>query len=56
LSDDGVGFNVATATNGSGLGLNTMKERIKRLGGEFFIDPALGRGTKISFVLLLQLL
>ena len=56
LSDDGVGFEVAAATNGSGLGLNTMKERIKKLGGEFFIDPAPGKGTKISFVLPLQLL
>ena len=56
LSDDGVGFEAAAATNGSGLGLNTMKERIKKLGGEFFIDPAPGKGTKISFVLPLQLL
>jgi signal transduction histidine kinase len=51
LSDDGVGFDLARSVNGSGLGLNTMKDRIKKLGGELSIDPAPGKGTKISFVL-----
>jgi signal transduction histidine kinase len=51
LSDDGVGFDLARSANGSGLGLNTMKDRIKKLGGELSIDPAPGKGTKISFVL-----
>ncbi len=51
LNDDGVGLNAAAANNGSGLGLQTMKERVKRLGGEFLIDSAPGEGTKISFAL-----
>jgi signal transduction histidine kinase len=51
LSDDGVGFDPTAATNDSGLGLHTMKDRIKGLGGEISIDTTPGKGTKISFIL-----
>lgn len=51
LNDDGVGLNAAAANTGSGLGLQTMKERIKKLGGEFSIHSTPGEGTKISFAL-----
>ena len=53
LIDDGVGFNL-TQTNGHGLGLSTMKERIKRLGGELCVDSSPGKGTRINFVLPLR--
>jgi signal transduction histidine kinase len=49
LSDDGVGFDLATAKNGSGLGLATMEERIKKLGGDLWIESLPGKGTKILF-------
>jgi signal transduction histidine kinase len=51
LSDDGVGLDQAASKNGTGLGLQTMKERIERFGGKLFIDSSPGVGTKISFVL-----
>jgi signal transduction histidine kinase len=50
LSDDGVGFNVSQ-TNGHGLGLTTMKNRIKKLGGELSVESSPGKGTRINFVL-----
>jgi two-component system sensor histidine kinase DegS len=53
LTDDGVGFSLAQ-TNGQGLGLSTMKERIKRLGGELRVDSSPGKGTRINFVLPLK--
>lgn len=54
LTDDGVGFDLTQTTNGYGLGLSTMKERIKRLGGELRVDSTPGEGTRINFVLPLR--
>ena len=51
LTDDGVGFDLAQTTKGQGLGLSTMRERIKRLGGELRVDSSPGKGTRINFVL-----
>jgi signal transduction histidine kinase len=51
LTDDGVGFDQVEAGNNHGLGLPSMKERIKRLGGELEIQSSPGKGTKISFTL-----
>lgn len=51
LTDDGVGFDQMEAGNNHGLGLLSMKERIKRLGGELDIQSSPGKGTKISFAL-----
>jgi signal transduction histidine kinase len=51
LTDNGVGFDQVEAGNNHGLGLPSMKERIKRLGGELDIQSSPGKGTKISFVL-----
>jgi signal transduction histidine kinase len=50
LKDDGIGFNPIT-TNAEGMGLRSMKERIRRLGGELDIQSSPGKGAKISFVL-----
>lgn len=52
--DDGIGFDLTQTTNGHGLGLSTMKERIKRLGGELRVDSSPGKGTRINFVLPLR--
>jgi signal transduction histidine kinase len=54
LNDDGVGFNPAETNEGSGLGLQTMHERIKNLGGELSVNSTPGEGTKIAFVLALS--
>ena len=51
LIDDGVGFDINEASNGQGLGLTSMKERIKKLKGELDIKSSPGKGTIISFVL-----
>jgi signal transduction histidine kinase len=51
LRDDGIGFNQIAAKNERGLGLPSMKERIRRLGGELEIQSSPGKGAKVSFVL-----
>ncbi len=51
VTDDGVGFDPNQKTNGQGMGLLTMKERIKKLGGELRIESSPGKGTRIDFTL-----
>jgi PAS domain S-box-containing protein len=46
VHDSGVGFDT-TANNGHGLGLTSMKERLKLVNGELFIDSKLQHGTTI---------
>jgi PAS domain S-box-containing protein len=48
VHDSGAGFDLLTALQGRGLGLSSMNERIKLVGGELFIDSQLGAGTTIS--------
>jgi signal transduction histidine kinase len=45
--DDGRGFNVQRATRSEGLGLISMRERLKLVDGEVVIDSAVGRGTSV---------
>jgi signal transduction histidine kinase len=45
VADDGDGFDPATALEG--MGLNSMRERIRALGGELTITSALGQGTTV---------
>lgn len=47
VCDCGFGFDSATATNSTGLGLISMQERIKLVRGELSIDSQRNRGTKI---------
>jgi len=51
LTDDGVGFHVTDVSNGQGLGLTSMRERIKKLRGELEIQSSPGKGARLSFVL-----
>jgi PAS domain S-box-containing protein len=46
LHDDGLGFDPAAPT-GSALGLLSMSERAREIGGELQIDSAPGRGTHL---------
>jgi PAS domain S-box-containing protein len=47
VSDQGVGFDTGVAREGRGLGLVSMEERLKLLGGAFSIESQPGRGTTI---------
>jgi len=48
VSDNGVGFNREQTNVEAGLGLITMRERMRLVGGEFEIWSESGRGVKIS--------
>jgi signal transduction histidine kinase len=48
IQDDGRGFDTARS---KGLGLIGIEERVAHLGGNFRVDSAAGRGTKLSVVL-----
>ena len=47
VRDEGVGFGVDEANRGVGLGLTSMKERLKLVGGELFIESQSTRGTTV---------
>jgi two-component system NarL family sensor kinase len=47
ISDDGVGFFPQTAMRSNGLGLASMRERIRLLGGELRIGSSPGHGTSV---------
>ncbi len=47
VRDSGIGFDPEDATSGSGLGLTSMKERLKLVNGKLFIDSQSQRGTTI---------
>jgi signal transduction histidine kinase len=47
VRDTGTGFEPAQAFKGRGIGLSTMKERLKLVSGTVSIDSGLGRGTTI---------
>ncbi|HAF01559.1 MAG TPA: sensor histidine kinase [Methylophilaceae bacterium] len=45
VEDDGLGFNTEDMTNG--FGLTGMRERVEGLGGEFELDSAINKGTRL---------
>ena len=47
IRDEGIGFDVDAANRGRGLGLTSMRERLKLVGGELFIESHLTRGTTV---------
>jgi PAS domain S-box-containing protein len=47
VCDFGIGFKPADAIKGNGLGLISMKERLKLVNGTFVLDSQPGRGTQI---------
>jgi signal transduction histidine kinase len=50
VADDGNGFDRAT-TDGHGLGLRLMAERVRELGGSLMVESAPGRGTRLRVLL-----
>ena len=48
VRDFGIGFALDEAMQGRGVGLISMQERLKLVGGEFSIDSELQRGTMIQ--------
>ena len=48
LRDNGVGFVVASSEGSSHYGLKGMKERIRKIGGEFTLKSVPGEGTEIE--------
>lgn len=47
VSDQGLGFDLDEALKGSGLGLTSMKERLRLVSGELLLETQLDRGTTI---------
>jgi PAS domain S-box-containing protein len=47
IRDEGVGFDVDAASRGLGLGLTSMRERLKLVGGELVIESQSKRGTTV---------
>ena len=48
VRDSGVGFNLGQTMDRRGLGLSSMTERLKLVGGKLLIDSQLQRGTTIQ--------
>jgi two-component system sensor histidine kinase DegS len=53
ISDDGLGFDPASANNGGGegVGLIGMRERAELVGGALSIDGGPGRGTRLTLTI-----
>lgn len=49
LTDNGVGFSQENSRTDNQFGLAGMQQRIKKIGGEFFVKSAPGEGTHVSF-------
>ena len=47
VRDSGIGFDPEDATRGNGLGLTSIRERLKLVNGELYIDSQSQRGTTI---------
>jgi signal transduction histidine kinase len=55
VKDSGTGFDPHEAMRGPGLGLTSMKERLKVIGGQLSIHSEHGRGAMIQAVAPLRL-
>jgi len=54
VRDSGIGFDVEQAIKSHGLGLTSMRERLKLVYGRLFIESRLGEGTTIHAVVPLR--
>jgi signal transduction histidine kinase len=48
VTDDGRGFDLGTASEGSGLGLRLMRERVAEVGGCLAVESSPGRGASVK--------
>ena len=48
VTDDGCGFDPAAQQRKDSLGLSSIRERVRSIGGRFAIDSGPGRGTRIE--------
>lgn len=48
ITDTGCGFNVAHVDRGDGLGLNSMRDRLKLIGGRLSIETSPNLGTRLE--------
>jgi|GEM_PF-2376584 PAS domain S-box-containing protein len=48
ITDQGIGFDPIAAESSQGLGLLSMEERLRSMGGELFVHSSPGRGTCIE--------
>jgi signal transduction histidine kinase len=51
LADNGSGFDLTETEGSSHYGLRIMRDRIEKIGGQFVIETAPGKGTQILIVL-----
>jgi signal transduction histidine kinase len=49
LQDNGMGFEPTAKGDGSSYGLQSMRERVSKIGGDLSIKTAPGKGTHVSF-------
>ena len=49
VDDNGKGFDQESLQQGTSLGLKLIRERAEMLGGNFEVDSAPGKGTRVSF-------
>jgi len=54
VDDNGKGFDYESVENDQSLGLKLIRERAEMLGGNFEVDSAAGKGTRVTFSLPLQ--
>jgi signal transduction histidine kinase len=54
VEDDGVGFNPETLPPGGGMGLASMRERARSLGGELIVTKVLAHGTRLEAMIPLR--
>jgi PAS domain S-box-containing protein len=47
VSDSGIGFDPQQATQGKGLGITSMRERLKLVAGELYIEPRSPNGVMV---------
>ena len=48
ISDNGVGFDLEEGKQGNSLGLVSMEERVRLLGGAFRLESHRGGGTRVE--------
>jgi two-component system sensor histidine kinase DegS len=49
VDDNGKGFDSESILQGNSLGLKLIRERAEMLGGNFEVDSAMGKGSRIIF-------